>query len=1043
MPLSESTQFDDTDLLSALDEDPFAGLPSPNEPEIPMLEQLRKPGNISPGLRLENFCQQLENRAESKKERDYVASLRISCQFLEAREEVTKNYRISDEKCVKNILQRYLGDCEDYFKNLGDALNAAVTRASTAVDKLAMCTRHSPRTSPVSWLRYLHNERFHLLSNVWKAAVIAYGLAITQLHRAHRLVALSGNPVDLIDEFRHVGHTNWSPWDFPETLLFEAENGIMIREVQEVIAKLMRTPTPGTNSVCQLNMGDGKSSIIVPSVAATLADKKRQVYYTWFVSSLGRANIYRFRLVRIIVARAQSKQMLQMLVSKLGGLLNRRIYHMPFSRKVKLNSAKADAIRDLYKECMANGGIMLVQPEHILSFKLMGVECLYNGNHDVARSLLDTQQFFDTVSRDIVDECDENFSVKFELVYTMGSQRLVAFAPERWLIIRDILSLVPKLAMQVEKDIPLSIEIQAKGEGRFPRVRVLREDAADKLLKLLARHLVEYGLMGLPVRSQPPDIKEAVFQYISRKILTTEEVQAVKNSIFWNDSTRSQLLLIRGLIAGGVVRFVLMQKRWRVNYGLDQDRTPATKLAVPYRSKDCPSPRSEFSHTDVVILFTFLSYYYHGLTDEELFDNFAHLLRSDEAAMRYDEWIHTAARDLPIPFQHLSGVSVKDRVLCVENVFPFLRYSRAAIDYYLSHFVFPKEMKEFPYKVSASGWDVGAIKSHPTTGFSGTKDTLHILPLTVSHVDLPGQKHTDALVLGYLLQDETSVELLPTRTHAGATDAENLLVTVNRIVPEVRVILDVGAQILEMDNFEVAEKWLSMRENSHTQAVIFFHGEELSILDCKGRVETFQTSAFAKKLDVCLVYLDEAHTRGTDLKLPRNYRAAVTLGANLTKDRLVQACMRMRKLGHGQSVTFIVSQEISTKIKEWPLANPPGPIEVSDVLCWTITETWLDLRRSMPLWAAQGHCFEKHKGLLNGANTTETQAMEFLEDEAQSLEARYQPQTEAIYKNTEDWDLYNDNIKEIVSRCKDFEAEGFESATLQEEQEVRYEQLFR
>jgi len=112
--------------------------------------------------------------------------------------------------------------------------------------------------------------------------------------------------------------------------------------------------------------------------------------------------------------------MFQMLVSKLGGLLNRRIYHMPFSRALALNVPQADTIGEIYRECMANRGIMLVQPEHILSFKLMGIECLLNGLPDVGRSLLRTQRFFDTESRDIVDESDENFSVKFELVYTMG-----------------------------------------------------------------------------------------------------------------------------------------------------------------------------------------------------------------------------------------------------------------------------------------------------------------------------------------------------------------------------------------------------------------------------------------------------------------------------------------------------------------------------------------------------------------------------------------------------------------------------------------------
>jgi hypothetical protein len=62
-------------------------------------------------------------------------------------------------------------------------------------------------------------------------------------------------------------------------------------------------------------------------------------------------------------------------------------------------------------------------------------------------------------------------------------------------------------------------------------------------------------------------------------------------------------------------------------------------------------------------------------------------------------------------------------------------------------------------------------------------------------------------------------------------------------------------------------------------------------MDRAGRTEPLQTSPFAQQLDVCLVYLDEAHTRGTDLKLPRNYRAAVTLGSGLVKDKLTQGML--------------------------------------------------------------------------------------------------------------------------------------------------------
>lgn len=53
----------------------------------------------------------------------------------------------------------------------------------------------------------------------------------------------------------------------------------------------------------QLNMGEGKSSVIVPIVVAALADCSK--------------------LVRVVVNKAQSRQMLHELVSKLGGLINR------------------------------------------------------------------------------------------------------------------------------------------------------------------------------------------------------------------------------------------------------------------------------------------------------------------------------------------------------------------------------------------------------------------------------------------------------------------------------------------------------------------------------------------------------------------------------------------------------------------------------------------------------------------------------------------------------------------------------------------------
>ena len=71
----------------------------------------------------------------------------------------------------------------------------------------------------------------------------------------------------MIKELQNPGHTSWSPFEHPEYLLLEVESGIMIREVQEQMTREMVEPHERKNSVMQLNMGEGKSSVIVPLVA--------------------------------------------------------------------------------------------------------------------------------------------------------------------------------------------------------------------------------------------------------------------------------------------------------------------------------------------------------------------------------------------------------------------------------------------------------------------------------------------------------------------------------------------------------------------------------------------------------------------------------------------------------------------------------------------------------------------------------------------------------------------------------------------------------
>jgi hypothetical protein len=150
--------------------------------------------------------------------------------------------------------------------------------------------------------------------------------------------------------------------------------------------------------------------------------------------------------------------------------------------------------------------------------------------------------------------------------------------------------------------------------------------------------------------------------------------------------------------------------------------------------------------------------------------------------------------------------------------------------------------------------------------------------------------------------------------------------------------------------------------------------------------------------------------------------------------------MRMRKLGKGQSVVFCVPEEIETKILEH-ISKDAQDIDVIDVLLWVIRGTYADLRRNMPLWAAQGMRYEKQKLLWDAARRddkfqfAESEVEKFLEDEAQSLETRYSPQPQTQHLQSSESTSPSCDHSVIIERCHEFGTMALGSKSLQEEQE--------
>lgn len=297
-------------------------------------------------------------------------------------------------------------------------------------------------------------------------------------------------------------------------------------------------------------------------------------------------------------------------------------------------------------------------------------------------------------------------------------------------------------------------------------------------------------------------------------------------------------------------------------------------------------------------------------------------MKSDEPSIEYEKW---ATKSLPEALRDFHAINVDDSTQLSE-LHQHVRYNVFLLDFYLNNFVFPTHAKQFKSKLQASGWDLVLYESTrkgscQTTGFSGTNETRHQLPMTVKQNDLLGCLHTNAEVLSYLLELRNRRYVRMIETNGSRLSEAGLLrkllnphaLTRTKEADRIRVLIDAGAQILEHGNKDLAKLWLSIDEDA-AAAVFFDSNHRAMVIWGKGKVMPLSASPFAGNLENCLVYIDESHCRGTDLPLPPEARAALTLGPHLTKDALAQAAMRLRLLGKQQSVTFFSPPEVHQSI---------------------------------------------------------------------------------------------------------------------------------
>ncbi|KAG4070394.1 hypothetical protein HA402_006536 [Bradysia odoriphaga] len=929
---------------------------------------------------LYNFISDVENRMSSLPASGISRTIPPYVQFGESKERKWIKFRIDVERKTIENLNAFDGAIAEatnvWVTNERDSPKSSKDWWAIIVSLMENCdkTKHLslggllPRTVPSLLLPKIVDANTDARL---RALIGAFALAIAREQREKRIALYAQRPElahDMEKELENEAHTNWMPHERPEWILFEIEQNLTIRKIQIEIANRMIEPpkrkgVDATHSVMQLNMGEGKTAVIVPILAVALADGQQACQIT---------------ILKPLFARN-----LKSLRQYLGGLLNRKLYTFP-CRRDKPVEQYIEQMLAIYEECRAQKGVILTLPEYRLSGQLKIYEATQKDDFDLAKSFLNAHQWINANVRNIMDESDAILQANYQLIYTMGNQLPPDGGSQRWCVAQAVLKRIPchmnDLYRKYGKEM---IEFDSRNMKNAPGAvnnlrtdiftpcRILDETIFDDLKAAIVADFFA-GKLEISFTEVAEATKQNIRDIICTKVVDRSAFYALEG-IPLND--QNTILILSGLLRFEVLKLVL-QRRWRVNYGVDPNGD--RKMAIPFKAKDVAAEKTEFGHPDVAICYTQLSYYYSGLSDAQLYQLFEVLEGEPNAPSIYAKWIQS----IPIKLvngsiRSYTGINLDDCNQRDGLLFPLLRFNMYAIDFWLSSVVFPHEAKIFEQKLMCTAWDLcGERLNHPVTGFSGTNDTKNILPLTVAQNDLEELENTNESMRQVLLLPENqSYEALPDNV-SGKQILERLT---KHGIP---VLLDSGALMLELTNEQVTSEWLKMTPEGTFDVAVYFDSRDiLQTIDRNGAITDFDCSVYRENLNRCLVYLDDVHTRGTDLKFPMNWKACVTLSGDITRDKTVQSCMRMRQLGRGHSISLWASYEADIRIRKLCNLSGDDPVDNEHVIKFIVNNSRQLEQSNMIHWTAAALNYTKKSiGHKLFENSTDANAMKDLYD---------------------------------------------------------------
>ena len=279
-------------------------------------------------------------------------------------------------------------------------------------------------------------------------------------------------------------------------------------------------------------------------------------------------------------------------------------------------------------------------------------------------------------------------------------------------------------------------------------------------------------------------------------------------------------------------------------------------------------------------------------------------------------------------------------------------------------------MQQYPQRIATNAWHIAHTyhEASSVIGFSGTNDNHRLLPLQVRQY-FPNDDDSEGLRNIFA----TNGKMLSIILDNTMTCVECVNLELSNILDEIRkygcqALIDCGAILAGNSNFFVAHQTISVMPTS-CDGVAFFDNRigcfGWKVVERNGRIRPRDHSPVGDNR--LFVLYDEPRCRGSDFKLPHTAIAVLTLGPNMVKDKLMQGAGRMRKLGFGQKIIIVGTNDIFQKARSFGNNSI-----LHNILEWVLDNTVKANESSLLSWCNQGLQHATTKDCLRGCVQDET-----------------------------------------------------------------------